>query len=535
MLTSGQSARPGASSRSSHLTHLELPPLPVEEFRSIAATYPNIRSLSIKRGRAGGPIYWVLREQLQVLTSFKSLESLDIQNVSFLQSLDIQQLERLPALRSLSIPHVHLDQEQINALATCRHITALWSSTRSWAIPSGHTGALQSLRICIESFSDNDWLTVDSATVSTLQSLCLHVIVWGCHERVAAALFAFTNLHDVELQAVYCDQTADLLLKVCGIPSISRISLNTSYQGDLVHTFRLEDWMCRLTSVVSLKLYYLNPRDVAPVTCMSWLSCLDLSRLRSAPPDDFAFISCLTRLTCLKLSSKYLDQCPCTFLHTLANLASCSLHAMSSYSCGSGVETVMQHGSAALYCLTELTHLQLHAVFPRAVDTLPLSTGLCSLTFEGPGQVPPSCVAIIAALTCLTSLNLSADLFPLHLSQISSLRWVKELSLLGCQVSRANIGFLFGLQYLVSLRLRCFSFEDADFVQASRLGKLTTLVLRDCPSLTTAVFGHLTGLVSLRELRVVGCDHFPSFSSFLGASTVLSTLRRLKTISNRTC
>lgn len=512
---------------SSHLTHLELPPVPVEEFRSLAATYPNIRSMSISRGRADVSTCWMQTEQIQALTSFTSLESLHIQSVSLLRPQDIRLLESLSALHSLSLPNVDLDWGQINALANSRHITALWPSTLS-CVPSRLTGALQLLQISLQSWPNNSHLARDLATVSTLQSLCLHMEVWGGHQGAAAALLALSNLRDVELKALYCEQTADLLLSVCDISSISRIILHTSYKVDLTQTFRPEDWMFRLTSVVSLELSLLNACDVAPVTCMSWLSSLDLSRLRSAPSDNFAFISCLIRLTRLKLSSEYLDHCPCTFLHALANLASCSLHAMSSYSASSGVETVMQHGSAALFCLTELTHLQLYATFPTVVNTLPLSTGLCSLVFKGPGQVPTGCIASIAALTRLTRLKLSADLFPLHLSQISSLRWMKELSLLGAQVSWANIGFVFDLQYLVSLRLVRFLCEDAVFAQATRLGKLTTLDLRVCPRVTTAVFGHLTGLVSLRELRVCGCDRFPSW---MNTSTVLTTLHRLKTIS----
>ena len=486
--------------------------------------------MSISRGRSDVSTCWMQTEQIRALTSFTSLEILHIQSVSGLRPQDIQHLESLPALRSLSID-VHLDQEEINALANSTHITALWPSPqRRSCVPLGHTGALQSLQISLMSLSEYDGLTRDLAIVSTLQALYLHIDVRGCHQRLAAALLALTNLCDVELQAVYCEETADLLLKVCDMPSISRISLHTSHKVETIQTFHPEDWMYRLTSVVTLELSLLNACDVAHVTCMSWLSCLNLSRLRSAPSDNFAFISCLVRLTCLKLLSEYLDHCPCTFLHTLANLASCSLQAMSRYEGIYGVETVMQHGSAALNCLTELTHLQLHADFPRVVDTLPLSMSLCSLTFTGPGQVPPSCIAIIANLTCLTSLKLSAELFPLHLSQISSLRWMKELSLIGSQMSWANIGFLFDLQYLVSLRLTHFLCEDAVFARAPRLDKLTTLILRQCPRVTAAIFGHLTGLASLRELRVVRCDFSCPIDQETTRST-LTTLHRLKTIS----
>ena len=105
---------------------------------------------------------------------------------------------------------------------------------------------------------------------------------------------------------------------------------------------------------------------------------------------------------------------------------------------------------------------------------------------------------------------------------------MKELSLLGSGVSWANVSFVCDMQYLALLVLKGFTCGDGVFRHVARLDKLTTLELNHCPQVTTAVIGSLTGLVSLRQLRLRKCFQMPHN---MDPKTLLTGLHRLKTIS----
>ena len=182
-----------------------------------------------------------------------------------------------------------------------------------------------------------------------------------------------------------------------------------------------------------------------------------------------------------------------------------------------------------------LTHLQVRALFPAPEITSRsslrngVSSNLCCLEFEGREEVSDYFVYTISKMPCLTKLSVRGKTFPFLLSFISNLRWLKELRLLGSEVSVVDMDFVCGFQYLACLQLHYFDVTDDTFLHAAMLNKLTTLDLKCCPNLTDAVFLHVKNLVSLRELRIVNCDGVSHYSDGTSPS-VLTCLCRLRSV-----
>lgn len=55
---------------SRHLTHLELTPLPVNEFENLAQLFPNVHSITISRGRANVRGCWIQTEHIKLWPLF---------------------------------------------------------------------------------------------------------------------------------------------------------------------------------------------------------------------------------------------------------------------------------------------------------------------------------------------------------------------------------------------------------------------------------------------------------------------------------
>ncbi len=104
---------------------------------------------------------------------------------------------------------------------------------------------------------------------------------------------------------------------------------------------------------------------------------------------------------------------------------------------------------------------------------------------------------------------------------------MKELKLLSSKLSFTQAEVLCDLRYLAFLKVQRFAFTNAVFSHASRLDKLTTLELHDCPHMTKNVCSHLTGLVSLTELRLTGNL---GVSQNIAIKSVLASLERLQKI-----
>ena len=268
------------------------------------------------------------------------------------------------------------------------------------------------------------------------------------------------------------------------------------------------------TNITSLKLTSVLPCVVETSARMVGLLALEVSRLRRTLTHGFSFITQFTNLTSLRVSSEYVANTSWTCLYSLTALAHCSLEAMLHYICNIAYTTIMHHGSDALLCTMDaLTHLKVQAFFPvphaRPRSSLrSVSSNLCCLEFEGPDSKAVSSyfIHMVARMTCLTQLSLSGKTFPFDLSPISTLRWLKDLKLLGSTVSPVNLACVCGFHFLACLKLRYLDMPENTLSQAVKLDKLTTLDLSYCPQLTDAVFVHVKNLVSLRELRIVNCQ-----------------------------
>ena len=367
--------------------------------------------------------------------------------------------------------------------------------------------------------------------LSSIQSLSVTLCVDGDHKAVERLLMCPKNVRRVVLISPYVEWTPAFLEGVGQSPVVVELHLHSPQkQQEYVEYSPPYSWMNTLTSITCLKLSDMGPDVLTSTVCMDWLLVLEVLRLRSAPAHGFGCFSQLISLTSLRISSEHVDKTNWTMLYPLKALASCSLEAID---CLGDCRMVMQHGSDVLFCMDSLTQLQVHAVFPVFQSTsqdglVNVSSNLCCLVFDGLEQVSEYCIDVIARMTCLTKSSLAGKSFPLGLSSISTLRWLKELRLLSTRVSSADLAFICDFQYLACLQLRTLGGTDDTFKHAANLDKLTTLDITGSPLITDAIFLHLKYLDRLRELRFKDCV---GLSSYHGLTPVLTCLHRLRTVS----
>ena len=527
---------------SRHLTNLEMTPLPLDEFRKLADIFPNIRSLTISRGRADVRGCWIQTDHIQALTSFHALSAVTLESITYLRSEELCQLQRMDKLRSLSLPSARLKAEQQQLLLNSPRLTSLTMNSEHYLqkIPFAVCGGLQIVQlpsISSWAYHDDDSLSCQINHLASIPSISLALNVRDDGKAVERLLLCPNNVRHVLLRVEYGEWTPAFLEAIRHSSVIVDLSLHTCFKQEHVECSAPDSWMNTLTSITSLKLSGLGPSMLTSAVCMDWLLALDFSRLRCAPANGFGFISQLTSLTSLKVSSEYVDRISWACLFPLKALASCSLEAISCYTGATGHPMVMQHGSDVLFHMSTLTQLQMNAAFPEFepmphYNLMNVSSNLCRLEFVGPGQVTDYCMDVIARMTCLTKLLLIGKSFPLRLSSISTLRWLKELRLLSSSVSAADLAFVCQFRYLACLQLRSLDVTDDMFVHAARLDKLTTLDVQNCPQISDTIFLHLAQLVSLRELRIRDCLGMSHHFKFAGElPSVLTCLRRLRTVS----
>ena len=107
------------------LTQMELTPLPLDEFRALAGSFPNVRSMCICRGRAEIATCWVQTEHFLALLDWTALSTLRLESIRFLRPQEVQQLMRLEHLHSLSLPAAQLEPQQLSELLACSQLTSL--------------------------------------------------------------------------------------------------------------------------------------------------------------------------------------------------------------------------------------------------------------------------------------------------------------------------------------------------------------------------------------------------------------------------
>ncbi|KAL3143077.1 hypothetical protein ABBQ38_003351 [Trebouxia sp. C0009 RCD-2024] len=109
---------------SCHLTHLELTPLPIAEFKRLAEMFPNVRSLTISRGRASVRGCWTQTEHIQALATFAALSTVSLPDMPQLRPEELGYLAKLEKLRSLSLPSVHRNYIQQDLLLELPRLTS---------------------------------------------------------------------------------------------------------------------------------------------------------------------------------------------------------------------------------------------------------------------------------------------------------------------------------------------------------------------------------------------------------------------------
>ncbi len=225
---------------------------------------------------------------------------------------------------------------------------------------------------------------------------------------------------------------------------------------------------------------------------MTWLSALSIFAHghHFATPSTLASLAQLTRLTFLTLQGAALGNVQLTFLYSLADLAVCVLdacwHDLHTFKC---YLQDLKHGYQAMFGLNALTSLSLSASFPLGPDpklnALALNTTLRCLEYGSlhlPGPVGSTYfIKTVADLTCLTRLRLSGTQFPITLSGLSSLRWMKQLVLSSREVSHTNMGFVCSLRYLAMLKLQKIAFKDTVFSPVRKAGQAHNSCLIQLP------------------------------------------------------
>lgn len=533
-----------------HVDQLDITPLPQEELQVLSTAFPNVTRLSITRGRAEIRGLWIQTEHIAALIKFSVLESLVLDSMTVLRREELQLLlHQLASLRSLSLPNVQSFPKDCASLITSPKLTSLKMDQACfqyscWTLKSP-TSVLQSLHCQLHlSFAGQEEALEEEALqkfAEILASLSAIDLYLTCRSftflenfqteqfEVARLLHAQLRLKQLTLVCNYDQNTAFLMSMLSSLSSFVSLNLWRLYKQDLVE-YDDELWMSTLTSVTCLKTYSLGSQFTAALTCMTWLSSLHLQRVESRDSEIFSELSVLTRLTSLQIYSQHLDTPRCTFLMAIQQLARCDLRAASEYRGTDPVKTIMSYGVDALFALSALTHLRVFTQFPTKNQTsiLPtLSTRLQSLDFTGSSLVPMYFLNVVASLTTLTRLTLQAGKFCGGLSILSSLKNMKELELVSCEVSDVDLAFLCEYRYLAALKLASLALTSQAFRHADNLGNLTILEMSQCICVTDDLFANLTGLTNLRALWVRNCHAYISYRPN-AVSRLLQGLRRLK-------
>ncbi len=525
------------------LTQLELPPQPITELQALAAALPNIKQLRFTYRNRHTPACYMQAPQMHILREFSLLTSLTIEGHLQLRPDEQKVLEDLSGLQVLSLPAGpslawQMTHKRLPGSLTSLSLNGLVSEADLWNwqdVPDTlhivHLG-----QITITSGSHLTWLQqLSSIQILSMQFPVLRWQNMNLH-RCLDCLVCAPNLRNIDLQIEYSENGVDVLRALSKLTSLSRLTLSKAWDSQDRQLGCPSDWLVSLTSVSSLALWNLPASVCTVAVSMTRLSALSIFAQghHFATPSTLASLAQLTRLTFLTLQGAALGNVQLTFLYSLVDLAVCVLDA-----CWHDLYTFkyhlkdLKHGYQAMFGLNALTSLSLLASFPLGPDpklhALALNTTLRCLEYGSlhlPGPVVSNYfIKTVADLTCLTRLRLSGTQFPITLSSLSSLRWMKQLVLSSQEVSHTNMGFVCNLRYLAMLKLQNIAFRDTVFSQSEKLDKLTTLALSNCPGVTDNIFPFIARMVSLREVAIEGCFNV----NFREHMTELDVLCRLNT------
>ncbi len=521
------------------LTQLELPPQSITELQALAAALPNIKQLRFKYRNKHTPACYMQAPQMHVLREFSLLTSLTIEGDLELRPDEQTVLEDLSRLQVLSLPAGpslawQMTNKRLPGSLTSLSLNGLVSEADLWnwqdvpdTLHRVHLG-----QITITSGSHLTWLQqLSSIQILSMQFSVLRWQNMNLH-RCLDCLVCAPNLRNIDLQIEYSENGLNVLRALSKLTSLSSLTLSKAWDSRDRQLGCPSDWLVSLTSISSLALWNLPASVCTVAVSMTWLSALSIFAQghQFATPSTLASLVQLTRLTFLTLQGAALSNIQVTFLYSLADLAVCVLDA-----CWHDLHTFeyhlkdLKHGYQAMFGLNALTSLSLSATFPLGPDpklnALALNTTLRCLEYGSLHLVSNYFIKTVADLTCLTRLRLSGSQFPITLSGLSSLRWMKQLVLSSREVSHTNMGFVCSLRYLAMLKLQKIAFRDTVFYQSEKLDKLTTLALSNCPVVTDNIFPFIARMVSLREVAIEGCFNV----RFREHMTELDVPRRLST------
>ncbi len=496
------------------LTQLELPAQPITELQALAAALPSIKQLRFKYRYKHVLEFDMQAPQMHILKDFSLLTSLTIEGDVQLRADALNVLEDLSGLQVLSLPAGYSLPQQVTDTRLPESVTAL---------------SITGMKLDPDCWN---WLQQLSA-IQTVSVQCCFLYHKNLDYRCLDCLICAPNLRSVDLSIDYSQNSVNVLRALSKLTSLSILTLSKGWDSpDPQLGCCPGDWLLTLTSVSSLDLCDLPALVCIAAVSMTWLSALSMSAQghQFGTASTLSSLAQLTRLTSLTLQGPALGNVQVTFLHSLANLAVCDLDAS-----WQDLRTFehhfkdLRHGYQAMFGLSALTSLSLSASYPLGPDpklnALALNTNLQSLEYFSFHLVSSHFIKTVADLTCLTRLRLSGSQLPITLLGLSCLRWLKELMLFSQEVSHTNMGFVCSLRYLALLKLQKIAFRDTVFAQSEKLGKLTSLMLSNCPLVTVNIFPFIARMVSLREVVLKDCSNvrFPEHV------TELDNLRRLKT------
>ncbi len=459
------------------LTQLELPPQPTAELQTLAAALPSIKRIRFKYKYKQVLEFDMHAPQMRILKDFSLLTSLAIEGQVYLRAEALDSLEDSPdlsGLQVLSLPAADSLPQEITKSRLPESLTAL--SITGMKLDPG----------CW------NWPPRLSA-IQTVSVQCCFLYHNKLDYRCLYCMICAPNIRSVNLSIDYSQNSVNVLRALSKLILVySHPDQKTGQSADPQLGCCPGDWLLTLTSVSCLDLFALPALVCIAAVNMTWLSALSMSAQghQFGTASTMSSLAQLTRLTSLILQGPALGNVQVTFLHYLADLAVCDLDAS-----WQGLRTCehhfkeLRHGYQAMFGLSALTPLSLSASYPLGPDpklsAIALNTNLQSVECLSLHLVSNHFIKTVANLTCLTSLRLSGSQLPITLLGLSCLRWLKELVLFSREVSHTNMGFVCSLRYLALLKLQKIAFRDTVFAQSEKLDKLTSLMLSNCPLVTS--------------------------------------------------